>query len=162
VSQSYHLADSHRRAGHFPGDAGSLSRATGVLPKTLIKEAIVKRQFLAAFVGAGIVLLGLLLHERPADADAKAVPAVLRAKAIELVDRRGRVRAQLNVSPDGEVIFRLRDENGTIRAKLGADETGSGLLLIDDKTEPGIHILANRTGTSVILQRGDQRRVLTP
>jgi hypothetical protein len=106
----------------------------------------------------------LLLHERvgPADADAKAVPAVLRGKAIELLDRRGRVRAQLNVSPDGEVIFRLRDENGTIRAKFGADETGSGLLLLDDRTEPGVHMLAKRTGTSVTLQRGDQRRVLTP
>jgi hypothetical protein len=125
-------------------------------------EAIMKRQFLAACVGAGIVLLGLLVYERAADAEARAVPAVLRGKAIELVDRRGRVRAQLNVSSEGEVIFRLRDENGTIRAKLGADETGSGLLLIDDRTEPGVHILAKRTGTSVTLQRGDQRRVLTP
>jgi hypothetical protein len=121
-----------------------------------------KRQLLAACVGAGIVLLGSLLQERPADAHAKVVPTVLRGRAIELVDRRGRVRAQLNVSADGEVIFRLRDENGTIRAKLGADETGSGLLLIDDRTEPGVHLLAKRTGTSVTLQRGDQRRVLTP
>ena len=121
-----------------------------------------KRQFLAACVGAGIVLFGLLLHEDSADAEARAVPAVLRGKAIELVDRRGRVRAQLNVSADGEVIFRLRDENGTIRAKLGADENGSGLLLIDDRTEPGVHLLAKRAGTSVTLQRGDQRRVLTP
>jgi hypothetical protein len=42
------------------------------------------------------------------------------------------------------------------------DPYGSGLLLIDDRTEPGVQILAKRTGTSVTLQRGDQRRVLTP
>jgi hypothetical protein len=131
-------------------------------PTILIKEAMMKRQLLAACIGAGIVLLGLLLHGRPADARAKAVPAVLRAKAIELLDRRGQVRAQLNVSSDGEVIFRLRDANGTIRAKFGADETGSGLLLIDDRTEPGVHILAKRSGTSMTLQRGNQRRVLSP
>jgi hypothetical protein len=87
---------------------------------------------------------------------------VVRAEAIELVDGSGRVRAQLNVSPDGEVVFRLRDENGTIRAKLGADERGSGLLLLDNKTEPGVHVLATRARTSLTLRRGGHRRVLRP
>jgi hypothetical protein len=112
-------------------------------------------------IGIGLLLvLGMLLHERPAQAE--AVPAVLRAQAIELVDSRGRVRAQLNVTPDGEAVFRLRDANGVIRVKLGADEAGSGLLLANERAEPGVHILATRTRTSLTLQRGGQRRVLRP
>jgi hypothetical protein len=72
------------------------------------------------------------------------------------------VRAQLNVAPDGEVVFRLRDERGTIRAKFGADEDGSGLLLLDAATDPGLHVLATRARTSLTLQRGARRRVLRP
>ena len=114
-----------------------------------------------AFVSVGVLLLlGALLLERPAQAE--AVPAVLRAQAIELVDSRGLVRAQLNVSADGEAVFRLRDASGTIRVKLGASEAGSGLLLANEKTEPGVHILATRARTSLTLQRGGQRRVLRP
>jgi hypothetical protein len=110
---------------------------------------------------AGLLLaLALLLHERPAAA--QAVPTVLRARAIELVDSHGRVRAQLDVESSGEVVFRLRDPNGTIRVKLGASEAGSGLLLANEATEPGVHILATRTNTAVTVQRGDRRHVIRP
>jgi hypothetical protein len=87
---------------------------------------------------------------------------VLRAQAIELVDSSGRVRAQLNVSPDGEVVFRLRDATGAVRAKLGASEAGSGLVLLNHATQPAVHVLATRAGTSLALQRGGKRRVLRP
>jgi hypothetical protein len=114
-----------------------------------------------ALIAIGLLLvLGVLPRELPAQAE--AVPAVLRAQAIELVDSHGKVRAQLNVTPDGEAVFRLRDPNGVIRVKLGADEAGSGLLLANERTEPGVHILATRSRTSLTLQRGGQRRVLRP
>jgi len=119
------------------------------------------KQLAVALSAAGLLLLSVaLLREGPADG--QAIPEVVRARAIELVDGRGRVRAQLNVSSGGEVVFRLRDANGTIRAKLGADEDGSGLLLNDERTGPGVHILATRTRTSLTLQRGAKRRVLRP
>jgi hypothetical protein len=125
------------------------------------KEATMKIQLLAgALVGAGLILLGVLLRDHPADA--RAVPAVVRAKTIELVDAHGRVRAQLKVEPGGQVVFRLRDQNGVIRTKLGADEAGSGLLLLDEQTEPGIHLVASRNGTSATLRRGEKRLVLRP
>jgi hypothetical protein len=112
-------------------------------------------------IGIGVLLvLGLLLYGRPAQAE--VVPAVLRAQAIELVDSNGRVRAQLNVTSGGEAVLRLRDAKGVIRVKLGADASGSGLLLANERTEPGVHILATRTRTSLTLQRGGQRRVLRP
>jgi hypothetical protein len=100
-----------------------------------------------------------VLGER--SAGGQEAPAVLRARAIELVDDRGRVRAQLNVERDGAV-FRLRDRKGTIRTKLGAGVDGSGLLLANEKTEVGVHILATRRRTSLTLRRGNSRKVLKP
>lgn len=82
----------------------------------------------------------------------QTIPEVLRVRAFELVDGNGRVRAQLNIDEtNGEVIFRLRDEKETIRVKLGASEEGSGLLLINDLTEPGVHLLAKQDDTSLTL-----------
>ena len=72
------------------------------------------------------------------------------------------MRARLNVESDGQVVFRLLDARGTIRVKLGASEEGSGLVLLDASTEPGVHLLAKGTGTSLTLRRGEQQRVITP
>jgi hypothetical protein len=91
------------------------------------------------------------------------VAEVLRARTLELVDERGQVRANLKVEPNGEVVFRLRDAQGAIRVKLGASEEGSGLLLIDDQTEPAVHLLAKRTGTTVTLaEKGKEKRIIAP
>lgn len=73
---------------------------------------------------------------------------VLRGHALELIDDRGQVRSRLDVEESGEVVLRLIDQNGTIRVKLGAAEHGSGLLLLDDATEPAVHIVARRTATA--------------
>ena len=119
------------------------------------------RRFAVTTGCLGIVLvMSASLQDRPAAAQTQ--PDIVRARAIELVDDRGRVRAQLDVESSGEVVFRLRDSAGTIRVKLGASEDGSGLLLANEDTEPGVHILANRRATSVTVQRGQQRRVITP
>src|SRR5688500_8373378 len=71
----------------------------------------------------------------------QATTPLLRGRALELVDDRGKIRARLNVEPSGEVVLRLLDERGTIRVKLGAGRDGSGLLLANDATEPGVHLL---------------------
>lgn len=76
---------------------------------------------------------------------------VLRAKRIELVDDSGQVRSRLNVEPDGQVVLRLFDQDHTIRVKLGASTDGSGLVLLNDKTELGIQILANSDGARLML-----------
>jgi hypothetical protein len=88
------------------------------------------------------------------------IPEVLRVRTFQLVDENGEVRAQLNVDgTSGEVIFRLMDQEGTIRVKMGASEDGSGLLLLNDLTEPGVHILAQQDDTSLTLtdQSGAQQ-----
>jgi hypothetical protein len=111
---------------------------------------------------SGLALTLLLAATRRVLAAAPGAREVLRAHAIELIDDRGRVRAQLDVEQSGEVVLRLRDENGVIRVKLGASQDGSGLLLLDEKTEPGVHLLAKDDGTSLTLSDGGQRRVLEP
>jgi hypothetical protein len=116
-----------------------------------------------------LVLLAVLLsHDRAAVAQDD--PSVLRGRSLELVDAKGQVRAEFKVEPDGEALFRMRDSAGAIRVKLGAGDDGSGLLLIDETTEPGVQIIARRAATPdrpattrINLTGADgQRRTITP
>ena len=104
-----------------------------------------------------VVNLALLLFTifQMRQATAPDAAPVLRAQAIELVDEAGQVRSRLNVEDSGEVVFRLLDQDGTIRVKLGAGRDGSGLVLNNDATEPGVQILAVSAGSSLRLQNKD-------
>ena len=126
------------------------------------------QRFALVLLVLNLVFLALFLTQRRAAAG-QAVASVLRVRTLELVDGHGRVRSRLNVESDGEVIFRLFDHTGTIRVKLGASESGSGLLLTDETTEPGVQILARRAPlagrktTSITLTGADGRqRVIAP
>jgi hypothetical protein len=111
--------------------------------------------------GINIVLLAaILLQGRPVAA--QPVPQVIRAQSMEIVDAQGRVRFHLAAQPDGEAVFRMRDRTGTIRVKLSASEEGSGFLLLDAETEPGLHVLAKRSETLLTLKRGKEQRVFRP
>jgi hypothetical protein len=89
--------------------------------------------------------------------------AILRGRALELVDAGGKTRARIDVEPNGEVVFRLLDQEGTIRVKLGAGKEGSGLLLANDATEPGVHILAKANGSSIkVVNKDGRERLITP
>jgi len=119
-------------------------------------------RLIIGLVAVNVALLAALLVQGRR-VSAASEPGTVRATAIELVDERGRVRAQLDVEPSGETVFRLRDSAGEIRVKLGAGGDGSGLLLLDGSTEPGIHMLAQSSGTKVTLtSQGGQRRIITP
>lgn len=97
----------------------------------------------------------LLVAAQGGSTYAQTPTRVLRGEAIELVDRDGQVRAAMTVESNGEAVFRLRDAKGTIRVKLGASEEGSALLLLDGSTEPGVHILSRRTGTTFTVKGPD-------
>ena len=119
-----------------------------------------------------LLLTGPLPRGRPVRASIAQAPAAgtLRGHALEILDQGGRVRARIDVDEGGEVVLRLVDPNGTIRVKLGAGENGSGLLLLDETTEPGVQMIARRRGTeatpattSVTLRGAEGReRVITP
>ena len=116
---------------------------------------------LVGLTGLNAIVAVLLLAHAARAAGGGDLETV-RARAIELIDQNGQVRAQLDVETGGEVVLRLRDAKGHIRVKLGAGADGSGLLLLDGSTEPGIQMLAKENGASVTLVHKDQRRVITP
>lgn len=117
---------------------------------------------------AALVLLlaaNLMRFARPtAEAqEAEAIPSVLRAQAIELMDGQGRVVAQLYVGEDGGGNLRLRSGDGTVRVKLGATSDGSGLLLLDKDAEAAVSLATNKDGTSITLaQKGKESRIIRP
>ena len=94
----------------------------------------------------------------------QTIPEVLHVRKLQLIDSRGVVRAQLNVEEASDnVVLRLMDHQGTIRVKLGASEDGSGLVLLNDLTELGVHLLADQNGTSLTLtEQGGVKRVIQP
>lgn len=96
----------------------------------------------SALALTNLVLLATLALGGEVTRAATTAPQVLRAELIELVDAKGMMRAQLKTEEDGTVVFRLRDQDGQIRVKLAADKRGSALLLADDTSEVGVHILS--------------------
>ncbi len=108
------------------------------------------------------LLIFLLTQGRPAITQAS--PEVLQAQRIELLDSNGYLRAQLKVEESGETVFRMRDAKGEIRVKLGASESGSGLLLNNGATEPGVHALAQEDGGATITlhSKDGKKTVLVP
>jgi hypothetical protein len=118
-------------------------------------------------------LLALVLtwiQLRPAAAN--SVAPVLRGSALEIVDEQGQVRAQIKIEPastnDGKkypesAVFRLKDPEGRIRVKLAADQDGSGLVLTDDSQQPGVHVLAKGSGSSVkVVNKSGKEVVVKP
>ncbi len=107
-----------------------------------------------------LLLLLSLLTFVPSTAQQSITP-IVRTQAFELVDESGKIRAQINVEKGGEVVFRLRDSKGNIRAKFGAKENGSGLILMDDRTDATVQIRAIESGASITLidREGRERAV---
>jgi hypothetical protein len=127
------------------------------------------QQFLVALTVANAALLTFSLTQ-PHRAAAQDVAPVLRGRALELVDDRGRVRAEIKVlpaqptfkMPDGTtgypeaVQLRLITSKGGPNVKLVATEDGSGLVL---GAESGyVQILARGTNPFVKLVNKDGRQ----
>jgi hypothetical protein len=82
------------------------------------------------------------------------VPAVIRGRALEIVDDRGRVRASLSVLPEDPkviwngkpypetVLLRLMSPEGRPNVKLGASQRGAGLLIGGESDPTYIQVLA--------------------
>ncbi len=121
-----------------------------------------------------LLLLGFSLSRiQPASA-ADPLP-VLRGRALEIVDDRGRVRASISVlpadrdfkMPDGTrgypetVLLRLITAEGRPNVKLGATREGAGLL-VGGSDPTYVQILAEGAQTTVRLNEKGAQRVIEP
>lgn len=114
-----------------------------------------------SLVALNLVVL-LCVAATPKPAHQKDVQSLVRARAIELVDDKGRIRASLGVEKDGEAVFRMRDTDQTIRLKIGASNEGSALLLLDESTNPGLHVLARKGTTMTLINPDGRKRIVEP
>ena len=124
---------------------------------------------------ANLALLLLVLTElRPAIA-AREVAPVLRARALEIVDEQGKVRASIAVYPattqkSGEsypetVLLRLITERGRPSVKISASEQLAGLAFAGPTgtKETRVQLGADGTVSSLKLKNENgSERVLTP
>jgi len=124
-------------------------------------------------VNAALVSLTLL---RPTQtAEARDIPNVLRAQALEIVDTHGRVRAEIKVLPaqadlkmgDGTVGYpeavqlRLVSSQGAPNVKLVATEDGSGQVLGGQSSY--VQILARGSDPSMkILNKDGRQQIIKP
>ena len=111
-------------------------------------------------------------------ATTQTVP-MLRGRGLEIVDDRGKARAQIIVLPADTaaktarrqnypetVLLRLIDPNGRPGVKIGTSVDGSGMSLAGDSERRdwnGIQILAESAGTSVKLtNKNGRKQIITP
>jgi hypothetical protein len=141
----------------------------------MARRAEVKTQRLLVALTAVNLLFLLLTVALVRSTEAQTVPALVRARTLELLDDRGVVRARLGVKgPNGPIELDLFDRRGIVRVKLGTGDDGSGLLLTDEgvnaATRSYVQIIARRISTSerpkttsITLKQTDGReRVITP
>jgi hypothetical protein len=97
------------------------------------------------------------------ESEEATVPAVLRAQAIELTNKDGKVVVQLFTGEDGGGNLRMRSGKGVVRVKLGATDDGSGLVLMDKDVEPAIRLATDAAGASLTLtEKGKEKRIVEP
>jgi hypothetical protein len=118
-----------------------------------------------------ILILACIAFGPLAAASAEVAP-VLRGRALEIVDERGRVRAEIRVfpadpsvkMPDGTtgypetVLLRLIDSEGAPNVKIAATEDGSAVSLGGESNPTDIQLLARGASTSVKLVNKDGRQ----
>ena len=110
-----------------------------------------------------LILTLALAATRPAVAqDARAVAPVLRSRALEIVDERGRVRASLSVLPAGTsargdrypetVLLRLITERGRPSVKISTSEEAAGLSLAGPSNTKDTYVILEAKGTASSLK----------
>jgi len=131
------------------------------------------QRLLVALTVVNITLLMFSLA-RPGAAGAQGIAPVLRGRALEIVDDRGRVRASITVlpadstikMPDGTtgypetVLLRLITSKGRPNVKLAAKEDGAALVLGGESDPTYVQILAEGLSTSLKLINKDGREQL--
>lgn len=135
------------------------------------------RHALTMLTLANLVLLVFVLSHYSAPVQASGPEQVVRARALEIVDAQGKVRASISIMPEGParkadgsptehgekifpeaVVFRLIRPDGRPSVKIATTEQGSGIDL-SGGVDPTYMVLSSEAGeTSLTLTNKDGRR----
>jgi len=135
------------------------------------------RHALTMLTLANLVLLVFVLSHHSAPVQASGPEQVVRARALEIVDAQGKVRASISIMPEGParkadgsptehgekifpeaVVFRLIRPDGRPSVKIATTEQGSGIDL-SGGVDPTYMVLSSEAGeTSLTLTNKDGRR----
>jgi hypothetical protein len=137
---------------------------------------MLSQTLLGVLTAANLGLLGyqsVQSHQRVSSR--AAVPDVIQARALKIVDERGRVRASLEVLPENPkviwkgkpypetVLLRLINEEGRPNVKLGASKMGAALVIGGESDPTHVQVLAEGGETTVKLSNKDgQQRIIQP
>ena len=134
------------------------------------------RRLLIVLTAVNAGLLGYQLLRPHAGVAAPAdVPGVIRGRALEIVDDRGKVRASLSVLPEdpkviwnGEpypetVLLRLMSPDGRPNVKLGASKRGAGLVIGGESDPTYVQVLAEGGESRVkLINKDGLERLIKP
>jgi hypothetical protein len=133
------------------------------------------QSLLTILTAVNLALLGYQVRPRFAGASTVDVPAVLRGRALEIVDATGKVRASIAVLPEDPkvmwkgkpypetVLLRLISPEGRPNVKLGASQMGSGLLIGGESNPTHIQVLAEGGETTLkLIDKNGAERLIKP
>ena len=116
-----------------------------------------------------------MVRPRSSTAATTDVQTVIRGRALEIVDDRGRVRASLSVLPEdpkhmlkGEpypetVLLRLMSPDGRPNVKLGASKRGAALLIGGESDPTYVQVLAEGGESTVkLIDKNGTERMIKP
>jgi hypothetical protein len=133
-------------------------------------------RLLITLTAVNLVLLGYqVVQPRLAGASTADVPAVLRGRALEIIDAQGKIRASITVIPEDPkviwqgkpypetVLLRLMSPEGRPNVKLGASQMGSGLVIGGESNPTHIQVLAEGgESTLKLINKEGTERVIKP
>ena len=121
------------------------------------------RRLLVAVTVLNVALFAFSLYQLTV-VQAQGVAPVLRGRALEIVDDRGRVRASIQVFPEDPktrypetVLLRLTTSQGAPNVKLAATEIGAAQVLGGEANPTHIQLLAERGAASITLKNKEGR-----
>ena len=133
-------------------------------------------RLLTILTGLNLALLGYqVVQPRLAGASTADVPAVLRGRALEIVDAQGKIRASLTVIPEDPkvlwkgkpypetVLLRLISPEGRPNVKLGASQMGAALLIGGESNPTYVQVLAEGGESTVkLINKDGTERLIKP
>jgi hypothetical protein len=134
------------------------------------------QRLLVALTAVNLGLFGYqVIQPRLAVASTREIPGVLRGRALEIVDARGRIRASISVLPEDPkvlwkgkpypetTLLRLMSPDGRPNVKLGASHLGSGLLIGGEADPRYVQIRAEGGETTLkLINKDSVERLIKP